>query len=370
MIGAETAANGAAASVFFLVILLVCFVMYFLPAIVAGMRKHRNAGAISVLNFFLGWTLIGWVSALVWAFTDNVRTIKSATATAPSVTVRRSSENVCSHQVVATPSLSPLPENEAQKTSSSLRFWAKVGCAILLPVFIIFYWYSHSGSTNKPSLTAIDTSTATPRATSNSAPIVQPSSSPSATAVAVPQSIVTPTPPTVPHLTGPVQSPTTAATPTLEERAAADGKRDGEAAGLTQFKSGNVTLLGVMPPSSMKSLIKKYGSKEAANAYTIEWAAAFAGKQAALIEDEASKQPKEGDINWWTEAELYIKRSLNDPDSFRLTKPGFFAETPEFTAPHPVRYKRQMAMANRSILFSSQERLRWLYNFLCEVDRR
>ena len=41
--------------------------LYFLPTIV-GWNK-RNAGAIFALNFFLGWTLIGWVIAIVWAMT-------------------------------------------------------------------------------------------------------------------------------------------------------------------------------------------------------------------------------------------------------------------------------------------------------------
>jgi hypothetical protein len=52
---------------------LVIFALYFLPWIVAEMRKHRNATAIGVLNLFTGWTFIGWVIALVWAFTDNRR---------------------------------------------------------------------------------------------------------------------------------------------------------------------------------------------------------------------------------------------------------------------------------------------------------
>jgi hypothetical protein len=29
--------------------------------------------AIGVLNFFLGWTLLGWIGALVWACTADVR---------------------------------------------------------------------------------------------------------------------------------------------------------------------------------------------------------------------------------------------------------------------------------------------------------
>jgi Superinfection immunity protein len=54
-----------------LVVLLLIFVAatYFLPAIVAAMRRHHNSVAIFVLNLLLGWTLIGWVGALVWACT-------------------------------------------------------------------------------------------------------------------------------------------------------------------------------------------------------------------------------------------------------------------------------------------------------------
>lgn len=41
--------------------------IYFLPCILAGTR-HRNYVPIAVLNLFLGWTIFGWVAALVWAF--------------------------------------------------------------------------------------------------------------------------------------------------------------------------------------------------------------------------------------------------------------------------------------------------------------
>jgi hypothetical protein len=43
---------------------------YFLPSIIAGSRHHHNGGAVFVINFFLGWTLIGWAVALAWAFTS------------------------------------------------------------------------------------------------------------------------------------------------------------------------------------------------------------------------------------------------------------------------------------------------------------
>jgi hypothetical protein len=48
------------------------FVMYFLPSIIALARSKRDIAAIVLLNFFLGWTAIGWVIALVWAVKNDV----------------------------------------------------------------------------------------------------------------------------------------------------------------------------------------------------------------------------------------------------------------------------------------------------------
>ena len=45
--------------------------VYFIPWLISVLTKRRNAGAIFALNLFLGWTLIGWVVALVWALTDD-----------------------------------------------------------------------------------------------------------------------------------------------------------------------------------------------------------------------------------------------------------------------------------------------------------
>jgi hypothetical protein len=43
------------------------FVMYFLPSIVALIKSKRDLLAIFLLNFFLGWSVIGWIVALIWA---------------------------------------------------------------------------------------------------------------------------------------------------------------------------------------------------------------------------------------------------------------------------------------------------------------
>jgi hypothetical protein len=43
--------------------------LYWTPSVVAYRRGHRNAAAILALNLFLGWTVLGWIVALVWALT-------------------------------------------------------------------------------------------------------------------------------------------------------------------------------------------------------------------------------------------------------------------------------------------------------------
>lgn len=50
--------------------LLVVLLVYFVPTMIAGGRSHYNRSAIGALNLLLGWTVIGWVAALVWAFTN------------------------------------------------------------------------------------------------------------------------------------------------------------------------------------------------------------------------------------------------------------------------------------------------------------
>ena len=68
--GGTEALAGGARTVFGFACLAVVIAIYFLPALVASKRGHRQATAIGVLNLFLGWTFIGWVVALVWANTN------------------------------------------------------------------------------------------------------------------------------------------------------------------------------------------------------------------------------------------------------------------------------------------------------------
>lgn len=50
-----------------LLLVVLMFVLYFLPALIAFLRKHKNKLAIFLLNFLLGWTVLGWVASLIWS---------------------------------------------------------------------------------------------------------------------------------------------------------------------------------------------------------------------------------------------------------------------------------------------------------------
>jgi hypothetical protein len=49
------------------VLMVVLIVGYFLPSIIAKVRHVSSFGSVFIINFFLGWTFIGWVVALAMA---------------------------------------------------------------------------------------------------------------------------------------------------------------------------------------------------------------------------------------------------------------------------------------------------------------
>lgn len=49
--------------------LIVATLIYFLPTVIALARGHLSTLAIFLLNLFLGWTLLGWLIALIWSCT-------------------------------------------------------------------------------------------------------------------------------------------------------------------------------------------------------------------------------------------------------------------------------------------------------------
>lgn len=49
----------------------VAAILYFVPTLIAFMRRKRNAKAIFALNLFLGWSFLGWVGALIWSLLND-----------------------------------------------------------------------------------------------------------------------------------------------------------------------------------------------------------------------------------------------------------------------------------------------------------
>ncbi|MEM5312021.1 superinfection immunity protein [Paraburkholderia sp. JHI869] len=49
--------------------LVMLVLVYFAPSILAFHCMHRKRRAITRLNMLLGWTVIGWIVAFLWALT-------------------------------------------------------------------------------------------------------------------------------------------------------------------------------------------------------------------------------------------------------------------------------------------------------------
>lgn len=58
--------------------MIVLFLLYFIPSMVAANRKHNNAMPIFLTNLFFGWTILGWLFALIWASTNNCKELVAA----------------------------------------------------------------------------------------------------------------------------------------------------------------------------------------------------------------------------------------------------------------------------------------------------
>lgn len=67
-LASDTSGCGGAVVLLFLFVLSIF--IWILPGFIASKRKHHNAGAIWAVTIFLGWTLLGWIIAFVWAFTN------------------------------------------------------------------------------------------------------------------------------------------------------------------------------------------------------------------------------------------------------------------------------------------------------------
>ncbi len=53
--------------------LLFLGLMYFLPTIIG--REKSDAGFIFLVNLLLGWTVVGWIVAFIWACAADTRPV-------------------------------------------------------------------------------------------------------------------------------------------------------------------------------------------------------------------------------------------------------------------------------------------------------
>ncbi|MGO0686835.1 superinfection immunity protein [Pseudomonas fulva] len=69
------------------VMLAMAVALYFTPTIIAASRTHPNRVSIMLLNFFLGWTVLGWIASLIWSVSSGGKPISvniEQTSAAPS----------------------------------------------------------------------------------------------------------------------------------------------------------------------------------------------------------------------------------------------------------------------------------------------
>lgn len=70
------AATGHSKGDSFAVLIYILAFLYFIPSVIGIIRKHHNLFGLIALNVLLGWTILGWVGALIWSL---LRSSKSQT---------------------------------------------------------------------------------------------------------------------------------------------------------------------------------------------------------------------------------------------------------------------------------------------------
>lgn len=53
-----------------IILMLIALIMaiYVTPSVIAHRRNHPSRNAIIAVNILLGWSIVGWAFALIWAF--------------------------------------------------------------------------------------------------------------------------------------------------------------------------------------------------------------------------------------------------------------------------------------------------------------
>ncbi|HEY2920885.1 MAG TPA: superinfection immunity protein [Candidatus Binatia bacterium] len=68
-----------------LLLLSLILAFYFLPVIIAAKLETKHEGMIFLINIVFGWTVLGWIAALIWAIVETPEEPNRATAAAARV---------------------------------------------------------------------------------------------------------------------------------------------------------------------------------------------------------------------------------------------------------------------------------------------
>jgi hypothetical protein len=72
MIGAACGGGEMYDNTVFVILLLLCVIIYMLPTVIAYARDVPSRRTITVVNIIFGWTLIGWFIAFLWAMLAEI----------------------------------------------------------------------------------------------------------------------------------------------------------------------------------------------------------------------------------------------------------------------------------------------------------
>ena len=68
---------GANEAVALVIGILSAALIYFIPALIAKRRQIENLEAIFLVNLVFGWTVLGWIGALIWSIIETQKVKES-----------------------------------------------------------------------------------------------------------------------------------------------------------------------------------------------------------------------------------------------------------------------------------------------------
>ncbi len=94
------------------VALVVVAVIYYVPTIIAYVRRRPDLASIALFNVFLGWTIIGWIIAIVWCFRKRKPAAEAQQAY---------EESPLTYTASVAPAPAPAPQEEAHAQPAALE---------------------------------------------------------------------------------------------------------------------------------------------------------------------------------------------------------------------------------------------------------